>query len=320
MNKGVFDKFEFNKIISCELSNKTLDMILVTIDEEDEGDEIELIADKYILHEELGKGSFGTVYRSTDHNNNEYAIKFEDKSDLKEHLAKEYLIYSSLKKSRNFPKIYHYGEYKNSRILVMQRLGVSLKQLFTNRNYFFNMNTISNIAVQVLYRLQELHDKGWLHQDIKPENILIDNTLGQKIYLVDYGTSGFWWDNEHKTHVEEVHSNKIVGTARYSSLGNHKGINQSRRDDLESLGYMLVYFIKKRLPWQGISTKTFRQKWREVRKIKEKTRIEVLCKGLPYCFSLYFYHITTIRFQDTPNYSYLRDLFRHNITSDFNWD
>lgn len=314
MNKHLFDKFEFNKMTSCEMSNKTLDIILETIDEKEE---VELIADKYILHEELGKGSFGTVFRATDDNNNEYAIKFEDKSDLKKHLSKEYVIYSSLTNSRNFPKTYYYGDYKNSRILVMQRLGISLKKLYINNK--FDINIISNIAVQVLYRLQELHDKGWLHQDIKPENILIDNILGQKIYLVDYGTSGNWWDSKTNQHIENKPSNKIVGTARYSSIANHLGFNQCRKDDLESLGYVLIYFAKGKLPWQGIHTKNFRQKWREIRKIKQRIKYESLCEKLPYCFSLYFKYIHNLGFEDTPNYSYLRNLFRHNITSDFVW-
>lgn len=320
MSEKTFNEKLKNKYPSCEMSNKTLDMILHTIDEDDEENrDNDLVANKYELHELLGKGSFGLVYLATDKTKYEYAIKFEDISDYKKHLLKENYVYESLKGSKNFPKKYYYGLHKSSRVLVMERLGASLKSLYTNNNCIFNTNTISNIAVQILYRLQELHNKGWLHQDIKPENILIDNLNGQKLYLVDYGTSGYWWDNETNSHVIYQQSKKIVGTARYSCIANHQGYIQSRKDDLESLGYVLLYLIMGRLPWQGVRAPDFRTKWKKIKRIKIRTNIYNLCETLPECFTLYFKYLETLSFTQSPDYSYLRYIFRKYIETDFYW-
>lgn len=309
-------KNQCSSILSSEMSNKTLDIILDTIDEEPE---YELIANKYTLHEKLGEGSFGTVYRATDFENNDYAIKFEDKSDKKKHLLRENKIYNTLAQLQGFPMKYYYGEYKNCRVLVLDKLGNSLKKIFHNNRQKFNINTVGNIAVQLLYRLEELHKKGWLHQDIKPENILIDNSVGKKLYLVDYGTSGYWWDKQLNCHVTNSDCGKIVGTARYSCIRNHHGKNQNRADDLESLGYMLVYFMKGGLPWQGVPAKDFRVKWRKIKRIKEIISNKELCKDLPICFKTYFDYVEGLGYTDTPDYSFLRRLFRLYIISDFFW-
>lgn len=277
------------------------------------------INDKYEIHELLGKGSFGEVYRGTDKFNNQYAIKFEHTSNYKNHLEMENKIYDSLKNNKHFHKIYYYGNFKNYRILIMDKLGISLKQIFLQIG-IFDINTVSNIAVQILYILQELHYNGWLHQDIKPENILIDSKNGKKLYLVDYGTSSSWRD-ESNNHIVKKKSNRIVGTVRYSCISNHYGMTQCRCDDLESLGYVLLYFMLGELPWQGIKCKNNKIKWNKVLKIKQKINISKYCikKKLSECFHLYFDKIFKLEFDETPNYKELRQYFRKNIKSDFFW-
>ena len=303
---------------SCDLSNKTLDIILDSIEEESD-----LVGNIYELKEMLGEGSFGKVYRAINvkekEKNNEYAIKLETKKDVKKHLLKEYFVYKGLDNSNNFPKMYWYGNYKKYRGLVLDRLGPSLKYFFVKYKYNFDMNTIANIAVQVLYRLEELHNKGFLHQDIKPENILVDYRNMVKIFLVDYGTSGEWRVNNSSEHVEQIKSNKIVGTARYSSINNHSGMLQSRCDDLQSFGYVLIYLAKSSLPWQGFKTRDFRRKWKQVQDIKEGILLTKLCDGIPYCFLHYFEYISKLSFKEKPDYKYLRSLFRVYIKSDFVW-
>jgi len=303
---------------SCDLSNKTLDIIL------DSPDESNLIGNTYELKEKLGQGSFGQVYRAINIIevrpwNKNYAIKLEPLSDKKQHLLKEYDIYNTLNDSDNFSKIYWYGNYKKYRALVLDQLGPSLKHLFIKNKYDFDMNTIANIAVQFLYRLQELHNAGYLHQDIKPENILVDLKNMIKIYMIDFGTSDKWQNFVNRKHVLKVPSNRIVGTARYSSINNHKYMSQSRRDDLESFGYVLIYFAKSSLPWQGLKTKSFKIKWKKVLLVKENMNEKKLCSGLPKCFFNYFFYVNNLTFEQTPNYKYLRRLFRSYIKTDFFW-
>ena len=151
----------------------------------------------------------------------------------------------------------------------MDRLGPSLKSLYSRCNRIFPAQTVALIAIQLLDRLELLHNGGWLHQDIKPENICIGVEKTRSIlYLIDYGTSSQYVDAVTKKHRARGPSTKIVGTARYSSLNNHYGYKQSRRDDLESLGYTLIYWLLGRLPWQGIPEADFRVKWKKVRRIK----------------------------------------------------
>ena len=316
LEEKMFNEIKKNTAISSEMSNKTLDMILDTIEEEEE---CEIIANKYQIHEKLGQGSFGTVYKATDFNDNEYAIKFEDQSDIKKHLLRESNIYDSLNNLPDFPTKYYYGNYKTFRVLVIDKLGDSLKKMFQKNNRIFNINTVANIAVQLLYRLENLHKTGWLHQDIKPENILIDNERGKKLYLVDFGTSSYWWDRQLNRHVVDGPSKKIVGTARYSSISNHCGRFQSRKSDLESLGYVLVYFMKGKLPWQGLPAKNYKIKWNKIQRLKESITRKKLCQDMPICFLRYFDYVDNLKFTETPDYAFLRVLFRLYIISDFFW-
>ena len=135
------------------------------------------------------------------------------------------------------------------------------------------------------------------------------------LYLIDYGTSDEFIDTATKKHRLRAPSSKIVGTARYSSLNNHYGYKQSRRDDLESLGYTLIYWLLGRLPWQGIDEKDFRIKWKKVRRIKRSITPDELCRGLPVQFRIYIKYVFKLSYSQRPNYGYLRGLFRQLIPS-----
>ena len=303
---------------SSEMSNKTMELTLNSIPEEK--DDL-MVNDQYKLVDQIGQGSFGTVYKAIDSNNNVYAIKMEHRSDLKKHLLREKKVYEILKKSQNFPTIYWYGEHGLFRCLVMDMMGISLKTIFNNYN--FSLSTISQIAVELLKRLQELHEYGILHQDIKPENILTGYHNKSKLYLVDYGTSDYWFDSEKNRPYAEGESNRIVGTARYSSITNHCGKKQSRRDDLFSLGYVLIYLAKRRLPWQGIrvsNTRNYREKWQKVKIVKKNTTYAALCDNLPGCFYDYFMNIDRLGFYDNPDYVKLMKLFTVHIKKPLPWD
>ena len=152
----------------------------------------------------------------------------------------------------------------------------------------------------------------------QPENVVIgygSNLERNILYLIDYGTSDEFIDSATKKHRLRAPSSKIVGTARYSSLNNHYGYKQSRRDDLESLGYTLIYWLLGRLPWQGIDEKDFRIKWKKVRRIKRSITPDELCRGLPVQFRIYIKYVFKLSYSQRPNYGYLRGLFRQLIPS-----
>ena len=311
------DSIDALKYKSCDTSNRTLDTLIESETEDDE-----IIAGKYHVMEELGNGSFGVVRRAFDKKGNEYAIKFEPMEDYKKHLHRENVIYDTLANysyEEDFAKKYYYGDYKDHRVLVLDRLGKTLKYYFYKYHRIFDLETVSNIAVQILHRLEQLHDIGWLHQDIKPENILVDRQNKKKLYLVDFGTSAIW--RIHNKHVEYERAKKIVGSARYSSITNHNGYIQSRKDDLESLGYVLLYLMNGTVPWQNMKGKNIRIKWKKIGKMKMNMNIKHVCKknNLPSCFLKYFLYVQGLSFNEKPNYMYLRILFQQYVKHDFFW-
>jgi serine/threonine protein kinase len=264
-----------------------------------------LINNKYKVIKKIGSGSFGDVYSSTDNTEREYAIKFElikKKNDINR-LKKEYQIYNLLKYSNKFINLYWYGEYKNHRVLVMERIEKSLKEIFNYNHNVFSTNSICNISMQMIDILEELHNNSVIHQDIKPANILF-NKNNQKIYLIDFGISSIWKEDSIQTR-----SGKYIGTSRYASISSHNCYTQSRKDDLESLGYVLIYLAKGRLPWQGITEKDLRKKWNRVRNFKEIIGNKTLCRGLKKCYYYYIKYVQTLNFHDKPNYSFLKGLF-----------
>lgn len=272
-----------------------------------------LVGGVFEVKEKLGQGSFGEVRLAIDvRTKKQVAIKFEHKSDLKKHLRTENEVYSVVK-GKGFPNVYWFGKHGDYTALVMDRCGASLKTLYSRCNRIFPVQTVALIAIQLLERLEHLHNHGWLHQDIKPENIVIGSSSQGKqnvLYLIDYGTSGTYIDAKTKKHRVRAPSTKIVGTARYSSLNNHYGYKQSRRDDLESLGYTIIYWLLGRLPWQGIEEQDFRIKWKKVRRIKRAITPDELCRGLPVQFRIFMKYVFKLSYAQRPNYGYLRGLFR----------
>ncbi|AQK55533.1 casein kinase I [Zea mays] len=156
-----------------------------------------------------------------------------------------------------------------------------------------------------------MHQKGFLHRDIKPDNFLMG--LGRKanqVYIIDYGLAKKYRDLQTHKHIPYRENKNLTGTARYASVNTHLGVEQSRRDDLESLGYVLMYFLRGSLPWQGLKAGTKKQKYDKISEKKMLTPVEVLCKSYPSEFISYFHYCRSLRFEDKPDYSYLKRLFR----------
>ena len=158
--------------------------------------------------------------------------------------------------------------------------------------------------------MNNLHDKDFIHRDLKPENCAIGlNQLENIIHLIDFGLAKRYKDIKTKEHIPYKDGRSIVGTVKYVSIYTHFGVEQSRRDDLETLGYILVYFVKGLLPWQGIKAKTKNEKYKLIMNRKTEFKPEMLCRGLPDEFRQYFEYVRGLAFTKRPDYAYLKGLF-----------
>ena len=222
-----------------------------------------------------------------------------------------------------WPQTFPQGSFN---VLVMDLLGESLEDLFNRCGRRFSLKTVLMIADQVLLRLEYIHSKSFIHRDIKPDNFLIGRGRRSNIiYVIDFGLAKRYRDPKTHVHIMYRENKHLTGTPRYASINNHLGIEQSRRDDLESLGYVFMYFLRGSLPWQGLRANTKKQKYQKIMEKKMATPVDLLCKGFPDEFRIYFEYCRALRFADKPDYSYLRRLFkdlalRNEIEYDGNFD
>ncbi|KAL6212733.1 hypothetical protein ACLB2K_017951 [Fragaria x ananassa] len=188
----------------------------------------------------------------------------------------------------------------------MDLLGPSLEYLFNLCSRKLSLKTFLMLAAdQMINRVEFVHSKSYLHRDIKPHNFLMG--LGRRanqLYMIDFGLAKKYRDSTTLQHIPYRENKDLTGTTRYASMNTHLGIEQSRRDDLESLGYVLMYFLKGSLPWQGLKTQ------KKISEKKVSTSIEELCRGYPTEFSSYFHYCRSLRFAEKPDYFYLKKIFR----------
>ena len=171
----------------------------------------------------------------------------------------------------------------------------------------------------MIQRIQDLHNKNYIHRDIKPENFLIG--IGEKsnvVYVIDFGLSKKYKDNKTMEHIIYRETRNLTGTARYASINNHLGLEQSRRDDLEAIGYVLIYFLKRRLQWQGVDGTSQNAKYKKILEKKLLIPIEVLCKDLPLEFSIYMSYVKNLRFDERPDYNFLKGLYTNLLYQTYN--
>jgi serine/threonine protein kinase len=274
---------------------------------------------RYKLEEQLGAGAFGEIYAGVDtKTNQQVAIKLEHISAEHPQLAYEARVYAQLNgaKVAGVPLHMYSGREGKYNVLVLQRMGENLESVLTKCHRHFSLQTVLVLAQQVLTTLEKVHDQGIIHRDIKPDNLVLGaGTETHKVYLIDFGLSKCFWNPTTDEHIPFRNDKHLTGTARYASVNNHKGFEQSRRDDLESLGYVLVYFLTGRLPWQNQNAGTRKEKYRLMCSMKEQAlRNGSLFANLHPVFQQFFKYVTALQFIDRPDYGYLRRLFHSAYT------
>ncbi|CAN6462110.1 unnamed protein product [Victoria cruziana] len=271
-----------------------------------------VIGGKFRLGRKIGSGSFGELYLGLNlQTGEEVAIKLEPVKTKHPQLHYESKLYTILQGGTGIPNLKWFGVEGEYNVMVIDLLGPSLEDLFNYCNRKFTLKTVLMLADQLINRIEYVHSRCFIHRDIKPDNFLMG--LGRKanqVYIIDFGLAKKYRDLTTHKHIPYRENKNLTGTARYASVNTHLGIEQSRRDDLESLGYVLMYFLRGSLPWQGLKAGTKKQKYDKISEKKMLTRVEVLCKSYPSEFLSYFHYCRSLRFDDKPDYSYLKRLFR----------
>eukprot|EP00457_Paulinella_chromatophora_P007497 gb/GEZN01007520.1/.p1 GENE.gb/GEZN01007520.1/~~gb/GEZN01007520.1/.p1 ORF type:complete len:455 (+),score=54.07 gb/GEZN01007520.1/:94-1458(+) len=287
------------------------------------------IGSHWLMKQKIGSGSFGEIFLGIDtRTNQKVAIKLERLDAEYPQLEAEYTVYMSMKTgSRGIPKIYWFGMSGNYNVLIMELLGPSLETLYNMCERKFSLKTVSMLAIELLRRIEFQHTNQYLHRDIKPDNFLMGLRQNSHIvFMIDMGLSKRFEDPETQRHIPYRENRKLIGTPRYTSINTHLGVEQTRRDDLESIAYMLLYFLRGKLPWQGLRAKTKEDKYQRILMKKMGTKVADLCKGFPDEFATFLKYAKELKFPDKPNYKHLRrlfyDLFRREGWTDdciFDW-
>jgi len=268
----------------------------------------------YRLGCKIGGGSFGDIYLGSNVNTGEeVAIKLECIQSRHPQLAHEYTVLRWMQGDVGIPRVYWFGKEGDFNVMVMDILGPSLEDLFNYCCRKFTLKTVLLLADQLLTRIEWIHGRNFVHRDIKPENFLIGlekKKNADQVYVIDFGLAKKYRDHRTHLHIPFVEHKSLTGTARYASVNTHRGYEQSRRDDLESLGFVLMYFNRGRLPWQGLRANTKKEKYNKIAAKKMKTPVDKLCRHSPSEFKTYFMYCRNLQFEAEPDYVYLKKIFR----------
>lgn len=266
---------------------------------------------KYIITKYIASGSFGDVFEAKNKKTGELvALKIpiakEDNTHTETSLLQEINVYKKISNAEKGVAKMKMIKHENKKILLMDLLGPSLESLLT-KNKKFGIKTVTLLAIQMIDIIKHIHSCGYIHRDIKPDNFVVGKDDQNKLYCIDFGLAKKYIKDGH--HIEFSSKKKFCGTARYASIAAHEQQEQSRKDDLESIGYILIYLYKGKLPWQGIKEKDKSKRYKLIGEKKKEISEEELCHSMPKEFMVYLKYVRTLDFNEKPHYSALKRMF-----------
>jgi serine/threonine protein kinase len=268
------------------------------------------VGGKFRIRKKIGDGAFNEIYQGSDiFDNSEIAIKLEHNSIKYPQLLFESRLLESIP-GIGIPKVYWAGVSGEYNVMVFELLGKNLEELFQNCDKKFSLKTMLMIAIQVLDRIRHLHMHNYIHRDIKPQNFSIGRGENEHIiYLIDFGLAKRYREEYTNFHIPLRQNIKLTGTIRYASCNALNKKELSRRDDMESIGYMLIYLLKGSLPWQGLKIKQKSEKYSKIKELKMSLEPEKLCEDLPDEFKQYIESVKNLEFEEEPDYGRYINMF-----------
>jgi len=280
-----------------------------------------LVSDRFFVREQVGGGSYAVCYRAIDRKagkgEKEVCLKIEDTDEVRPKLHLEWDLLQMLAtplaaaEVPRTPVPIMYIDQGRYRIAAMQLLGESLDMLYNRAGRRLSLEVVASLGPQVIDCLEYVHARGLLHRDVKPANFLLGRGESEgRVLICDFGLSRRFLTPDRQ-HLPMRQGRGATGTARYMSVNAHTGTEQSRRDDVESVGHMLVFFLKGKLPWQRLRNgkwKDRKEKHRAFHEAKASVSVKQLCEGLPPAMEEFISYARGLAFTAQPDYQYLRRL------------